>query len=166
MRLVFDDEHAHAVIVPFGGAGAERPAANVQRMLGWVLAILGLGALLAGAVVLVVFGLLLGPLLVWLAWNVLDLAHAIGAPELGFWGIVLAAVFLAIGLAGRIIIVAAVFLIDPSWFHGAARLHWPEPTFQNFIAICLLLIVASASTHPHHHDDRRRRRSHEPVYDG
>jgi len=136
-------------------------------MLGWVLAILGLGALLAGAVALVIGGLLLGPLLVWLAWNVLDLAHAIGAPELGFWGIVLFAVFLAIGLAGRIIIVGAVFLIDPSWFHGAARLHWPEPTFRNFIAICLLLIVASASAHQHHHDgDRRRRRSNEPAFDG
>jgi hypothetical protein len=136
-------------------------------MLGWVLAILGLGALLAGAVMLVVFGLLLGPLLVWLAWNVLDLAHAIGAPELGFWGIVLAAVFLAIGLAGRIIIVAAVFVIDPDWFHGSARLHWPEPTFRNFIAICLLLIVASASAHQYHHsDDRRKRRSHEPALDG
>jgi hypothetical protein len=135
-------------------------------MLGWVLAILGLGALLAGALALVIGGLLIGPLLVWLAWNVLDLAHAIGAPELGFWGIVLFAVFLAIGLAGRIIIVAAVFLIDPSWFHGAARLHWPDATFRNFIAICLLLIVASASAHQHHHDDRRRRRSHEPAFDG
>jgi hypothetical protein len=165
MRLVLDDEHAHGVIVPFRG-GLQRPAANVHGMLGWVLAILGLGALLAGAVVLVIFGLLLGPLLVWLSWNVLDLAHAIGAPELGFWGIVLAAVFLAIGLAGRVIIVAAVFIIDPDWFHGSARLHWPEPTFRNFIAICLLLLVASASTHQHHHGDhRRRRQSPEPAYD-
>ncbi len=134
-------------------------------MFGWVLALLGLGALLAGAVALVVGGLLLGPLVVWLAWNVLDLAHAVGAPELGFWGIVLAAIFLAIGLAGRIIIVAAVFLIDPSWFHGASRLHWPEPSFRNFIAICLLLIVASASAGSHHHHDGGRRRR-EPAYDG
>ena len=134
-------------------------------MLGWVLAILGLGALLAGAVALVVGGLLLGPLLVWLAWNVLDLAHAVGAPELGFWGLVLAAVFLAIGLAGRVIIVAAVFLIDPDWFHASARLHWPEPTFRNFIAICLILIVASASSHPHSGYDKQRR-SREPAYDG
>ena len=134
-------------------------------MLAWVLAILGLGALLAGAAALVVGGLLLGPLLVWLAWNVLDLAHAVGAPELGFWGLVLAAVFLAIGLAGRIVIVAAVFLIDPDWFHGSARLHWPEPTFRNFVAICLILIVASASSHPHHGDDKPRG-SREPAYDG
>jgi hypothetical protein len=145
------------------GSGAH--TANVKMMFGWVLAILGLGALLAGAVALVVGGLLLGPLLVWVAWNVLDLAHAVGAPELGFWGIVLAAVFLAIGLAGRIVIVAAVFLIDPSWFHGAARLHWPEPTLRNFIAICLLLIVASASAHSHHHDGGGRRKR-EPAYDG
>jgi hypothetical protein len=146
-------------------AGSGRPTANVKAMFGWVLAILGLGALLAGAVALVVGGLLLGPLVVWLAWNVLDLAHAVGAPELGFWGIVLAAVFLAIGLAGRIVILAAVFLINPSWFHGAARLHWPEPTLRNFVAICLLLIVASASSHPHHGDGGRRQRR-EPVYDG
>ncbi len=134
-------------------------------MLAWVLAILGLGALLAGAAALMVGGLLLGPLVVWLAWNVLDLAHAVGAPELGFWGLVLAAVFLAIGLAGRIIIVAAVFLIDPDWFHGSARLHWPEPTFRNFIAICLILLVASASSHPSHGYDKQRR-SREPAYDG
>ncbi len=129
-----------------------------------MLAILGLGALLAGVAALVVGGLLLGPLLVWLAWNVLDLAHAVGAPELGFWGLVLAAVFLAVGLAGRVVIVAAVFLIDPDWFHGSARLHWPEPTFRNFVAICLILIVASVSSHPHHGHDKRWSR--EPAYDG
>jgi hypothetical protein len=134
-------------------------------LLAWVLAILGLGALLAGAAALVVGGLLLGPLVVWLAWNVLDLAHAVGAPELGFWGLVLAAVFLAIGLAGRIIIVAAIFLFDPDWFHGSAHLHWPEPTFRNFVAICLILIVASASSHPQHGRDKQRR-SGEPAYDG
>lgn len=134
-------------------------------MLAWVLAILGLGALLAGAAALVIGGLLFGPLLVWLAWNVLDLAHAVGAPELGFWGLVLVAVFLAIGLAGRVIIVAAVFLIDPDWFHGSARLHWPEPTFRNFVAICLILIVASVSSHPHHGGDKRGP-SRAPAYDG
>lgn len=149
-----------------GREGSRPPTANVKAMFGWVLAILGLGALLAGAVALVIGGLLLGPLLVWVAWNVLDLAHAVGAPELGFWGIVLAAVFLAVGLAGRIIIVAAVFLIDPDWFHGAARLHWPDPTLRNFIAVCLLLIVASASAHSHHHDSGGGRRKREPAYDG
>jgi hypothetical protein len=133
-------------------------------MLAWVLAILGLGALIAGAAALVIGGLLLGPLVVWLAWNVLDLAHAVGAPELGFWGLVLAAVFLAIGLAGRVIIVAAVFLIDPDWFHGSARLHWPEPTLRNFVAICLILLVASASSHPHG-GGRRSRDSRAPAYD-
>ncbi len=138
--------------------------AKVHPMLAWVLAILGLGALLAGAAALVIGGLLLGPLVVWLAWNVLDLAHAVGAPELGFLGLVLAAVFLAIGLAGRVIIVAAVFLIDPDWFHGSARLHWPEPTLRNFVAICLILLVASASSHPHG-GGRRRRDSPAPAYD-
>ncbi|HYX87276.1 MAG TPA: hypothetical protein VE777_20080 [Gaiellales bacterium] len=117
-------------------------------MLAWVLAILGIGALVAGAAVLVVAGLLIGPLLVWLSWNVLDLGHAVGAGELGFWGVVLVAVFLAVGLAPRVVMVGIVFLLDPAWLHRSATLHWPEPTFRNFVAICLLLIVASASSHP------------------
>lgn len=116
-------------------------------MLGWVLVLLGLGAAFAVVVAAVVGGLLLGPLLVWLAWNVLGLAHAVGAGELGFWGLVLTAVFLAVGLAGRAIIVGIVFLVDPSWLHRSAHLHWPAPTLRNFIAICLLLIVASISSH-------------------
>ena len=63
-----------------------------------------------------------------------------------------------------LILIAAVFLIDPDWFHGSAQLHWPEPTFRNFVAISLILIVASASSHPHHGSDKRRSR--EPAYDG
>ena len=117
-------------------------------MLGWVLAILGLGALLAGVAAVVIGGLLLGPLLVWLSWNVLGLAYAVGAGELGFWGLVLTALFLAVGLAGRILIVGIVFLIDPDWLHRSATLHWPAPTLRNFVAICLLLVVASVSAHP------------------
>ena len=116
-------------------------------MLGWVLVLLGLGAVVTVAVAAVVGGLLLGPLLVWLAWNVLGLAHAVGAGELGFWGLVLTALFLALGLAGRVIIVGVVFLLDPSWLHRSAHLHWPAPTLRNFVAICLLLIVASISSH-------------------
>lgn len=116
-------------------------------MLGWVLVLLGLGAVVAVVVAAVVGGLLLGPLLVWLAWNVLGLAHAVGAGELGFWGLVLTALFLALGLAGRAIIVGVVFLVDPSWLHRSAHLHWPAPTLRNFVAICLLLIVASISSH-------------------
>jgi hypothetical protein len=116
-------------------------------MLGWVLVLLGLGAALAVVVAVVVGGLLLGPVLVWLAWNVLGLAHAVGAGELGFWGLVLTALFLAVGLAGRAIIVGVVFLVDPAWLHRSAHLHWPSPTLRNFVAICLLLIVASISSH-------------------
>src|SRR6476659_180358 len=106
-------------------------------MLGWVLALLGIGAFVAAAAAVVVGGLLLGPVLVWLAWNVLGLAHAVGAAELDFWGLVLVALFLAIGLAGRVIIVAVIFVIDPAWLHRSAILHWPAPTFKNFVAICL-----------------------------
>jgi hypothetical protein len=127
-------------------------------MLGWVLALLGLGAILTVVAAVIVGGLLLGPLLVWLSWNVLGLAGAVGAGELGFWGLVLVALFLAVGLAGRILIVGIVFLIDPAWLHHSATLHWPAPTFKNFIAICLLLVVASASSHPHRGDGRKRPR--------
>ena len=127
-------------------------------MLGWVLAILGLGAILTAVAVVVVGGLLLGPLLVWLSWNVLGLAGAVGAGELGFWGLVLVAVFLAVGLAGRVVIVAVVFVIDPSWLHRSATLHWPAPTLKNYVAILLLLIVASASSHPHKDWQRTRSR--------
>ena len=123
-------------------------------MLRRMLFLLGLGVLVGGAVALVVGGLLLGPLVVWLAWNVLDLGHAVGAGELGFWGLVLTAVFLAVGLAGRFVIVAIVFLVDPAWLHRSATLHWPSPTFRNFVAICLLLVVASTSSHASGH--RRR----------
>jgi hypothetical protein len=127
-------------------------------MVPWILALLGLGAVLATVAALVVGGLLLGPLLVWLSWNVLDLGHAVGAGELSFWGIVLVALFLAVGGAGRIVIVAIVFLVDPHWLHRSAELHWPAPTFKNFVAIVLLLAVASASSHQggRRRDDRRR----------
>jgi hypothetical protein len=123
----------------------------------WLLAILGLGALVAGTAAFVIGALLLGPLLVWLSWNVLDLAHAVGAHELGFWGLVLVAIFLAVGLAGRIVIVALIFIVDPAWLHNSARLHWPAPTLRNFVAVCLLLAVASVSAQPSR-DDRRRGR--------
>ena len=123
-------------------------------MLRRMLVLLGLGVLVGGAVALVVGGLLLGPLLVWFAWNVLDLGNAVGAGELGFWGLVLAAVFLVLGLAGRFVIVAIVFLVDPAWLQRSATLHWPAPTFRNFVAICLLLIVASVSSHASGHDRR------------
>jgi hypothetical protein len=126
-------------------------------MVGWVLAVLGISVLIAGVVVIVIGALLFGPIMVWLAWNVLDLASAVGAPELGFWGFILVALFLALGLAGRAIIVALVFIIDPSWFQGEATLHWPEPTLKNYLAIFLLLLVASVSSG--HHWDRGPKRS-------
>ena len=111
-----------------------------------LLQAVGLGAILAGgmaAFAAFTLGLLLvGPLLFWLAWNVLDLAHAVGLPELGFWGIVLAALFLGLDWFGKMVIVAIVFIVDPGWFHGTARVRWPEPTFRNFVAIALLALLA------------------------
>ncbi len=126
-----------------------------------VLRVLGVGALVAGgpavALAAVVATILLGPLIFWVAWNVLDFASAIGLPELGFWGIVLATVFLVVGWFGKVAIAAIVFLVDPSWFHGAAEVRWPEPTFRNFVAFALLALLASRPhAHAHAHKHRRR----------
>ena len=107
----------------------------------------GIGALVIGSIAAVaaLFAamVLLGPILFWIAWNKLDFAHAVGLPELGFWGILLATLFLGLGWVGKMAIVAIVFLVDPSWFHGAAQIHWPEPTFRNFVAIALLALIAT-----------------------
>jgi len=116
-------------------------------MLGVLLRVLGVGVLVAGGVAVAVAALvamlLLGPLVFWVAWNVLDFGHAIGLPELGFWGIVLATVFLVVGWFPKVVITAIVFLVDPSWFHGTAQVRWPEPTFRNFVAVALLALLAS-----------------------
>ncbi len=121
----------------------------------------GIGALIAGSIAVVagllVATLLIGPILFWLAWNVLDFGHAIGLPELGFWGIVLATLFLGLGWGGKMMITAIVFIADPSWFHGAAQVRWPEPTFKNFVAIGLLALIATRPRASRKWDRRRRR---------
>jgi hypothetical protein len=124
-----------------------------------VLHILGIGALVAGglavALAVLLAVVLLGPLIFWVAWNVLNFASAVGLPELSFWGILLATLFLVVGWFGKVAITAIVFLIDPSWFHGAAEVRWPEPTFRNFVAVALLALLASRP-HAHAHDRTRR----------
>ena len=124
-----------------------------------VLRILGIGALVAGglavAVAALIAAILVGPLIFWVAWNVLNFASAVGLPELGFWGIVLATLFLVVSWFGKVLITVIVFLVDPSWFHGAAEVRWPEPTFRNFVAIALLALLASR---PHAHAHERTRR--------
>jgi hypothetical protein len=133
----------------------------VSPVLGVVLRILGIGALVAGGLAVALAALiaviLLGPLIFWLAWNVLNFASAVGLPELGFWGIVLATLFLVVGWAGKVLIAGVVFLVDPSWFHGAAEVRWPEPTFRNFVAVALLALLASRP-HAHTHAHKRPRR--------
>jgi hypothetical protein len=133
----------------------------MSPVLSVVLRILGIGALVAGGLVValaaLVGAILLGPLIFWLAWNVLDFASAVGLPELGFWGIVLATLFLVVSWFGKVAIAAIVFLVDPSWFHGAAEVRWPEPTFRNFIAVALLALLASRP-HAHAHERTRRTR--------
>ncbi|MDQ5821518.1 MAG: hypothetical protein M3540_08765 [Actinomycetota bacterium] len=123
-----------------------------------VLRILGIGALVAGGLAVALAALiatvLVGPLVFWVAWNVLDFASGVGLPELGLWGIVLATLFLVVGWFGKVAITAIVFLVDPSWFHGAAEVHWPEPTFRNFVAVALLAALASRP-HAHAHEHKR-----------
>ena len=120
---------------------------------------LGITALVAGgllvALVVLLIVILIGPLIFWLAWNVLDFAEAVGLPELGFWAIVLATLFLVLSWFGKMLIVAIVFIIEPAWFEeGTAEVHWPEPTLRNFVAVGLLALLASR---PHAHAHQRRR---------
>src|SRR3954471_3316265 len=125
-----------------------------------VLRALGIGALVAGGFALALAALavmiLIGPLVFWLAWNVLDFGHAIGLPELGFWGIVLATLFLAVGWFPKVVIAGIVFLVDPSWFQGTSQARWPEPSFRNFVAVALLALLASR---PHAHAQKQRAKS-------
>jgi hypothetical protein len=133
----------------------------MSQVLRILLRVLGIGALVAGglavAVAALVATILIGPLIFWIAWNVLNFASAVGLPELGFWGIVLATLFLVIGWFGKVVITAIVFLVDPSWFHGAAEVRWPEPTFRNFVAVALLALLASRP-HAHAHRGTRRKK--------
>ncbi len=125
--------------------------------------VFGIVALVTGSIALVLgllaATLLLGPIVFWVAWNVLDLAKAVGLPELGFWGIVLATVFLGFGWFGKMAVVAIVFIADPSWFHGAAQVRWPEPSFKNFVAIALIALIATRPRAWRGNDRRRRNRS-------
>ena len=125
-----------------------------------VLQVLGIGVLVAGglavALAALIAAIMIGPLLFWLAWNVLDFAAAVGLPELGFWGIVLAALFLVVAWFGKVVITGIVFLIEPSWFDGAAEVRWPEPTLRNFVAVALLALLASRP-HAHAHQRTARR---------
>ena len=124
-----------------------------------LLKILGIGALVAGgvavAVAAIVAVILLGPLVFWLAWNVLNFAGAVGLPELGFWGILLATLFLVSSWGGKVLITGIVLLVDPSWLHGTAQVRWPEPTFRNFVSVALLALLAAR---PHSHADKHRSR--------
>ena len=133
-----------------------------MRFLKRALQLLGIWALVAGGLATIAaffLALLLAwPFLFWLAWNVLDFAHAVGLPELAFWGIVLAALFLALGWFGKMLIVAIVFVVDPDWFHGSARVHWPEATFKNFVAIGLLALLAVRPLRARHVKVMRRGR--------
>ena len=123
------------------------------------LRVLGISALVAGGLVVALLALLvvilIGPLIFWLAWNVLDFAEAVGLPELGFWAIVLATLFLVVSWFGKMLIAGIVFVVEPTWFEATAEVHWPEPTLRNFVAVALLTLLASR---PHAHAHQRTRR--------
>jgi len=131
-------------------------------VFGVLLRIFGIGALVAGGLAVALAALaaaiLIGPLIFWVAWNVLNFAAGVGLPELGFWGIVLATLFLVVGWFGKMVIAAIVFLVDPSWFHGAAEVHWPEPTLRNFVAVAFLALLASRPQAHAHERTRRKKR--------
>jgi hypothetical protein len=125
-----------------------------------LLQLLGISVLVAGGLAVAILALLamllIGPFVFWLAWNVLDLAGAMGLPELGFWGIVLATLVLVLAWFGKVLLIGIVFLVDPDWFQGAAEVSWPEPTFRNFVALSLLALLASRP-HAHAHQRTGRR---------
>ena len=134
-----------------------RPPEWAEWVKRWKLVrVLGIGALVAGAITvafwLLLIALLLAPLLFWFAWNVLDLGPAVGLPELGFWAIVLATLFLVVGWFGKTLITAIVFLVNPDWFQAQAQLQWPEPTIRNFVAVAILAALAAT---PHAREHRR-----------
>ena len=126
----------------------------MHPLLRLALRVLGIAGGVTIAIATLVGAVLLGPLVFWLAWNVLDFGHAVGLPEIGFWAIVLATLFLVVGWLGKVVITAIVFLVDPAWFHGGSNIHWPSPTFRNFVAIALLAILASR---PHARSHSRTR---------
>jgi hypothetical protein len=133
----------------------------VSSAFGVALRVLGISALVAGGLAIAIAALLvvilIGPLIFWVAWNVLNFGPAMGLPELSFWAIVLATLFLVVGWFGKVVITAIVFLVDPSWFQSAAEVRWPEPTFRNFVAVVLLALLA-ARPHAHAHERTRRKR--------
>jgi hypothetical protein len=107
---------------------------------GLLVGLVGIGILMISVV-----ALLIAPVVVWFAWNVLDFGEAIGAGDLGFWGIILLSIFLVGGAFIRIVVVSLLFLIDPDWFSKAGTLMWPEPTFKLWVASVILVLVASHS---------------------
>ena len=107
---------------------------------GLVVGLVGIGILVISAI-----ALLVAPIVVWFAWNVLDFGKAIGAGDLGFWGIILLSIFLVGGAFIRITVVSLVFIFDPDWFSKAGTLMWPEPTFKLWVASVILMLVASHS---------------------
>ena len=115
---------------------------------GLILGLVGIGILVISAI-----ALLIAPIIVWFAWNVLDFGKSIGAGDLGFWGIVLLSIFLVGGAFIRIVVVSLLFLFDPDWFSKAGTLTWPDTTFKLWVASVILVLVAS------HYAAATRRRS-------
>src|SRR5262249_62152054 len=79
----------------------------------------------------------------------------VGLIELGFRGVMLATGYLVVGGLGKVLTAGIGFLVNPDGFaNGRALVHWPEPTFRNFVAVALLALLASR---PHAHAHARKR---------
>ena len=50
---------------------------------------------------------------------------------------------LVVAWFGKVVLAAIVFLVEPSWFEGAAEVRWPEPTFRNFVAVALNVTLST-----------------------
>jgi len=125
-----------------------------------VIRVFGVGALAAGAITIAIWlalaAMLVGPVLFWFAWNVLDFGPAVGLPELGFWAILLATLFLVVGWFGKVTLAGVVFLADPSWLQGEALMRWPEPTLRSILAIAVLGALAARPHARKHRSDKRK----------
>ncbi|MFN0029731.1 MAG: hypothetical protein ACKV2O_21460 [Acidimicrobiales bacterium] len=143
-------------------ANESRPSA----LLG-VAKFLGIGALVAGGLTVVLWLLaavvLIGPLIFWLAWNQLGLGPSMGLPELGFWPIVGATLFLCLGWFGKAMFTGVVFLIEPAWLADTAVVSWPEPTLRNLLAVALLAMLAARPHSDHHRRPTRSTRTTRPA---
>jgi hypothetical protein len=155
----FDNRHHFVKLEPCEGPASRRESdverSGSNRRYSWVLNGFGLGALFIGAstivVTLVIISMIMAPIAVWVAWDLLHFGRAIGAPELGLWGVILLTLFLVSGFGGRLLLSLLVWAFDPGWLHASATLQWPQGSFRTFVALVILLLVAQTPVRARRH---------------